>query len=176
LNNGLSHFQILATDGLLDVLINEDIAKIVFDTLQKFPNEKHRYTMVAQELVAKSRGKATDSGHWRLSDLNAATVDDISVIVIPVYQYYKEFVQWEKVFYAAQQKRAELRNSKLQLITNCDLDTEIGGAVDDDDDEVEEAIEETPIDDDDGGTAMDKALDKINLNDSNGDEPSESTA
>lgn len=84
-NLSLTYFQIMGTDGLWDVLENESVARITFETLNKYPNEKHRYTMVAQELVAKSRGRANDSGHWRLSDLKApATVDDISVIVIPV--------------------------------------------------------------------------------------------
>ncbi|XP_067640927.1 protein phosphatase 1H isoform X2 [Eurosta solidaginis] len=88
---------VMATDGLWDVSENEAVARTVFQTLAKYPTEKHRYTMVAQELVARARGKINDSGHWRLADSKAAaTVDDISVIVIPVYQYYKEHVEWEK--------------------------------------------------------------------------------
>lgn len=88
---------IMATDGLWDVSENEAVARTVFQTLHKYPTEKHRYTMVAQELVAKARGKINDYGHWRLADSKAAaTVDDISVIVIPVYQYYKEHIEWEQ--------------------------------------------------------------------------------
>ncbi|XP_020803701.1 protein phosphatase 1H [Drosophila serrata] len=86
---------VMATDGLWDVSENESVARTVFQTLSKYPTEKHRYTMVAQELVARARGKINDSGHWRLADSKAAaTVDDISVIVIPVGQYYKEHVEW----------------------------------------------------------------------------------
>lgn len=86
---------VMATDGLWDVSENESVARTVFQTLSKYPTEKHRYTMVAQELVARARGKINDSGHWRLADSKAAaTVDDISVIVIPVSQYYKEHVEW----------------------------------------------------------------------------------
>ncbi|XP_030379320.1 protein phosphatase 1H [Scaptodrosophila lebanonensis] len=86
---------VMATDGLWDVSENEAVARTVFQTLSKYPKEKHRYTMVAQELVARARGKINDSGHWRLADSKAAaTVDDISVIVIPVYQYYKEHIEW----------------------------------------------------------------------------------
>lgn len=86
---------VMATDGLWDVLDIETVSKIVFSTLAKYPIEKHRYTMAAQELVAKSRGRANDSGHWRLAESKAAaTVDDISVLVIPLYQYYKEYVEW----------------------------------------------------------------------------------
>ncbi|XP_026838385.1 protein phosphatase 1H isoform X1 [Drosophila erecta] len=86
---------VMATDGLWDVSENEAVSRTVFQTLSKYPTEKHRYTMVAQELVARARGKINDSGHWRLADSKAAaTVDDISVIVIPVCQYYKEHVEW----------------------------------------------------------------------------------
>lgn len=89
---------VMATDGLWDVTEINDVAHTVFKTLKKYPTERHRYTMAAQELVAKARGRINDSGHWRLSDTKAAaTVDDISVFVIPVHQYYKEFVEWEKL-------------------------------------------------------------------------------
>lgn len=88
---------VMATDGLWDVADTEAVSRTVFLTLDKYPTEKHRYTMVAQELVAKSRGRANESGHWRLADSKAAaTVDDISVLVIPVYQYYKEYRAWER--------------------------------------------------------------------------------
>lgn len=165
----------MGTDGLWDVLENETVARITFETLKKFPSEKHRYTMVAQELVAKSRGRANDSGHWRLSDLKApATVDDISIIVIPVYQYYKEFCQWEKKFFEAQQRREELRNQNLQAMaaSNGEADS---GAVDDDvveavEEQESEAPVETPAD------AVDDALKIINLKLEGSDESNESTA
>lgn len=88
---------VMATDGLWDVADIDSVSQTVFNTLNKNRTEKHRYTMVAQELVAKSRGKINESGHWRLADSKAAaTVDDISVLVIPVYQYYKEYVEWSR--------------------------------------------------------------------------------
>ena len=88
---------VMATDGLWDVTDSDQVSRTVFNTLKKYPSEKHRYTMAAQELVAKSRGRANESGHWRLSDSKAAaTVDDISVIVIPVHQYYMEYLEWER--------------------------------------------------------------------------------
>ncbi|XP_058819475.1 protein phosphatase 1H [Topomyia yanbarensis] len=89
---------VMATDGLWDVTYSQKVANTVFTTLKKFPTERHRYTMAAQELVAKSRGRANINGHWRLSDSRAAaTVDDISVIVIPVYQYYLEYLEWKSL-------------------------------------------------------------------------------
>lgn len=158
----------MGTDGLWDVLENETVARITFETLKKYPSEKHRYTMVAQELVAKSRGRANDSGHWRLSDLKApATVDDISIIVIPVYQYYKEFCEWEKKFFEAQQRREEMRNRSLQAMSSSN-----GDAIDDEVEEAKEEVseKETPSD------AVDEALKKITLNNAESEETNESTA
>lgn len=104
---------IMATDGLWDVLDIDTVSQVVFATLAKYPVEKHRYTMVAQELVAKSRGRVNESGHWRLAESKAAaTVDDISVLVIPVYQYYKEYIEW----------RVNCLNQSV-----CTLPTEYGG-------------------------------------------------
>lgn len=113
---------VMATDGLWDVSENEAVARTVFQTLAKYPTEKHRYTMVAQELVARARGKINDSGHWRLADSKAAaTVDDISVIVIPVYQYYKEHVEWEKkCAQVLQERRAKVTPSATEA---CEDDT-----------------------------------------------------
>lgn len=102
---------VMATDGLWDVSENEAVARTVFQILSRYPNERHRYTMAAQELVARARGKANISGHWRLSDSKgAATVDDISVIVIPVYQYYKEHVEWTQNY--TQQTKYQLPKSR----------------------------------------------------------------
>jgi protein phosphatase 1H len=177
--------QIMATDGCWDVLENETVARITFETLKKYPNEKHRYTMVAQELVAKSRGRANDSGHWRLSDLKApATVDDISVIVIPVYQYYKDFCEWEKKYFEAQQKREEMRNSSKQQQATASAGGLLSNVSNGDvDDEVEEAKEDnsTPDDDDEDdeeevSNELDKAIEKFILNDGKDEEPTESTA
>lgn len=107
---------IMATDGLWDVLDTETVSKVVFNTLRKFPTENHRYTMVAQELVAKARGKINDSGHWRLVESkSAATVDDISVLVIPVYQYYKEYIQWHGSYLLSKQNTASGDNTKDDL-------------------------------------------------------------
>lgn len=166
----------MGTDGLWDVLENETVARITFETLKKFPSEKHRYTMVAQELVAKSRGRANDSGHWRLSDLKApATVDDISIIVIPVYQYYKEFCQWEKKFFEAQQRREELRNQNLQAMAASNGEAD-NSAVDDDVVEaVEEQESEAPVDTP-AYAAVDEALKIIDLKIEGSDESNESTA
>lgn len=117
---------IMATDGLWDVIDTDTVSKVVFNTLKKFPTESHRYTMVAQELVAKARGKINESGHWRLVESKAAaTVDDISVIVIPVYQYYKEYVQWHGNYLLSKQSTATVdktSNDKVDPIESQELD------------------------------------------------------
>lgn len=88
---------VMATDGLWDVSEPDQVARTVFATLDRFPAERHRYTMVAQELVARARGKINESGHWRLAETKAAaTVDDISVLAVPVQQYYEEWERWER--------------------------------------------------------------------------------
>ncbi|XP_053948436.1 protein phosphatase 1H isoform X1 [Anastrepha ludens] len=120
---------VMATDGLWDVSENEAVARTVFQTLTKYPTEEHRYTMVAQELVARARGKINDSGHWRLADSKAAaTVDDISVIVIPVYQYYKEAAEWEKKCVQLLKELKERRAKMTQSATEaCEDETLVNG-------------------------------------------------
>lgn len=186
----------MATDGLWDVLDNETVSRIAFQTLSKYPNEKHRYTMAAQELVAKSRGRANESGHWRLADLKApATVDDISVLVIPLYQYYREFCEWEKQFFDAQEQRkrraeAALRRAEEMAAAaaaasangnsvSIDEDAEeahevddvkliVANGTDDDDDDDNEDAEES--------AAIEEKLDRITLIDETNESSKESTA
>lgn len=120
---------VMATDGLWDVLDTDTVSKTVFHTLNKYPVEKHRYTMVAQELVAKSRGRANEAGHWRLAESKAAaTVDDISVLVIPVYQYYKEYVEWKAscLHRKQQEKLPEEHKGETQTEKGNTLATSIG--------------------------------------------------
>ncbi|XP_031633296.1 protein phosphatase 1H [Contarinia nasturtii] len=121
---------VMATDGLWDVLDIDTVSKTVFNTLNKYPVEKHRYTMVAQELVAKSRGRANEAGHWRLTESKAAaTVDDISVLVIPVYQYYKEYIEWKTGYLHRKQnlntddELPEEHKGEIQIDKNADLAT-----------------------------------------------------
>lgn len=134
---------VMATDGLWDVADTESVSSTVFTTLSKYPTEKHRYTMVAQELVAKSRGRINESGHWRLADSKAAaTVDDISVLVIPVYQYYKEYIEWEQTCLTKKEKQT------IQVNGNSESDS--GDCIENADEPVElisstTTIEELPI-------------------------------
>lgn len=55
----------------------------------------NRYTSAAQDLVMHSRGKLRER-NWRTADNKLATIDDISVFVIPLRPYKEEHLQWEK--------------------------------------------------------------------------------
>ncbi|XP_066225421.1 protein phosphatase 1H isoform X3 [Saccopteryx leptura] len=75
---------ILATDGLWDVLSNEEVAEAITQFLPNCdPDDPHRYTLAAQDLVMRARGILKDRG-WRISNDRLGSGDDISVYVIPL--------------------------------------------------------------------------------------------
>uniref|UniRef100_A0A8B9SS17 Protein phosphatase, Mg2+/Mn2+ dependent 1J n=1 Tax=Anas platyrhynchos TaxID=8839 RepID=A0A8B9SS17_ANAPL len=75
---------VLGTDGLWDVTNDEEVASVVMEVLTSYePNDPCRYTMVAQELVVRSRGVLKERG-WRLPNDRLGSGDDISVFVIPL--------------------------------------------------------------------------------------------
>ncbi|KAH6929419.1 hypothetical protein HPB50_027466 [Hyalomma asiaticum] len=89
---------VMGTDGLWDVLPNDRAAQIVLKSLDHFPASdtqrfKFRYISAAQDLVMHSRGKLKERS-WRTVDNRAATIDDISVFVIPLRGYQDEHRAW----------------------------------------------------------------------------------
>ncbi|OCT88798.1 protein phosphatase 1H isoform X1 [Xenopus laevis] len=75
---------VLATDGLWDVLFNEEVLEAVTSFLANCdPDDPHRYTLAAQDLVMRARGVLKDRG-WRISNDRLGSGDDISVYVIPL--------------------------------------------------------------------------------------------
>lgn len=91
---------VMGTDGLWDVTSNERVAEVVARSLEQFPAEdaaryKYRFTSAAQDLVMSSRGKLGERS-WRTSDDKQATIDDISVFVIPLSGYKEDYLQWKK--------------------------------------------------------------------------------
>ncbi|NWH67346.1 PPM1J phosphatase, partial [Geococcyx californianus] len=75
---------VLGTDGLWDVTNDKEVAGVVMEVLMSYePNDPCRYTMVAQELVVRSRGVLKERG-WRLANDKLGSGDDISVFVIPL--------------------------------------------------------------------------------------------
>ncbi|KFV03243.1 Protein phosphatase 1J, partial [Pterocles gutturalis] len=75
---------VLGTDGLWDVTNDKEVASVVMEVLTSYePNDPCRYTVVAQELVVRSRGMLKERG-WRLANDKLGSSDDISVFVIPL--------------------------------------------------------------------------------------------
>nr|CAD7197143.1 unnamed protein product [Timema douglasi] len=97
-----SDLLIMGTDGLWDVTSNERAVETVKKSLSHFSSDndtrKYRYTSAAQDLVMQSRGKLIEKNIWRTSDGRSATIDDISVFVIPLTPYKKEFLKWQSEF------------------------------------------------------------------------------
>lgn len=96
-----SDVLVIGTDGLWDVAMNEQVADIIQKSLEHFPANdvqrfKYRYTSAAQDLVMYSRGKLREKGRgWKTADNKPATIDDISVFVIPLKPYRDEYLEWK---------------------------------------------------------------------------------
>lgn len=91
---------VMASDGLWDVLNNDEVAQIVRSALSQNDVDDFskyilitqisifccfcRYTLVAQELVAAARGEQVGQFKWKLSNGGMASADDITVFVIPL--------------------------------------------------------------------------------------------
>uniref|UniRef100_A0AAQ5YT83 PPM-type phosphatase domain-containing protein n=1 Tax=Amphiprion ocellaris TaxID=80972 RepID=A0AAQ5YT83_AMPOC len=82
--HGADDVLVLGTDGLWDVLSNQEVAEAVSCFLANCdPDDQHRYTMAAQDLVMRARGVLKDRG-WRISNDRLGSGDDISVYIIPL--------------------------------------------------------------------------------------------
>ena len=102
---------VMGTDGLWDVSNNDKVADVVHNSLEQFPSSdearyRYRFTSAAQDLVMSSRGKLNDRS-WRTSDNKSATIDDISVFVIPLSPYKEEWKQWKRMQSPATQPAAD---------------------------------------------------------------------
>lgn len=97
-----SDVLIMGTDGLWDVTSNETATSVVQSALSHFPASditryKYRYISAAQDLVMSSRGKQKSKARvWRTADNKQATIDDISVFVIPLLPYKEEWTKWKE--------------------------------------------------------------------------------
>ncbi|MBN3317563.1 PPM1H phosphatase, partial [Atractosteus spatula] len=83
--HGADDVLVLATDGLWDVLSNEDVAEAVTNFLANCdPDDQHRHVFLnTQDLVMRARGVLKDRG-WRISNDRLGSGDDISVYIIPL--------------------------------------------------------------------------------------------
>uniref|UniRef100_A0A8D3CIE0 Protein phosphatase, Mg2+/Mn2+ dependent, 1H n=1 Tax=Scophthalmus maximus TaxID=52904 RepID=A0A8D3CIE0_SCOMX len=82
--HGADDVLVLGTDGLWDVLSNQEVNEAVTSFLSNCdPDDQHRYTMAAQDLIMRARGVLKDRG-WRISNDRLGSGDDISVYIIPL--------------------------------------------------------------------------------------------
>uniref|UniRef100_A0A7N8X0C1 Protein phosphatase 1H-like n=1 Tax=Mastacembelus armatus TaxID=205130 RepID=A0A7N8X0C1_9TELE len=82
--HGADDVLVMGTDGLWDVLSNQEVAEAVTSFLANCdPDDLHRYTMAAQDLVMRARGVLRDRG-WRISNERLGSGDDITVFIIPL--------------------------------------------------------------------------------------------
>ncbi|CAL4067880.1 unnamed protein product, partial [Meganyctiphanes norvegica] len=111
---------VLATDGLWDIASNDKVVGLIEKSLNQYPVDdthryKYRYIGAAQDLVMSSRGKLRER-NWRTSEDKHATIDDISVFVVPLKPYQQEYHDWEI------QKTEQLSNEE-SVITDITTDT-----------------------------------------------------
>ncbi|XP_077976913.1 protein phosphatase 1H-like [Glandiceps talaboti] len=77
---------VMGTDGLWDILSNQEVVDIVKDILDNFPpGDMSRYASAAQELVMQARGVLKQRGWRTMGDTRQASNDDITVFVIPLH-------------------------------------------------------------------------------------------
>uniref|UniRef100_H3CMN1 Protein phosphatase, Mg2+/Mn2+ dependent, 1H n=1 Tax=Tetraodon nigroviridis TaxID=99883 RepID=H3CMN1_TETNG len=88
--HGADDVLVLGSDGLWDVLSNQEAAEAVTSFLANCdPDDRHRYTMAAQDLVMRARGVLKDGG-WKISNDRLGSGDDISVFIIPLMHASKQ--------------------------------------------------------------------------------------
>ncbi|CAH2220825.1 phosphatase 1J [Pelobates cultripes] len=82
--------MVMGTDGLWDVIKDEEVADIVQRVFASHDNDdqSNRYSLVAKELVLRTRGVLKENS-WRLASGSQASVDDISVFVIPLAEGHR---------------------------------------------------------------------------------------
>lgn len=85
---------VMGTDGLWDVIHGSKAAEIVCKALSIF-SEKERYVSAATCLVGSARGSLVHEHSWQLKTGKQASVDDISVFVIPLFYYKEEHEDWK---------------------------------------------------------------------------------
>lgn len=94
---------VLATDGLWDVITCDKAAEIISKSIHTFM-EKERYVSAATCLVGAARGILVNEHSWQLRGGKPASVDDISVFVIPILPYKLEFEEVKSKTFQNQEK------------------------------------------------------------------------
>lgn len=81
---------IMGTDGLWDDVDDNEVVHCV-NKVEEF-NDSQKYVCIATCLVAAAKG-TIENNHWIGKNGKYASVDDISVFVIPLEPFKEEFVQ-----------------------------------------------------------------------------------
>lgn len=93
-----SSVLVIATDGLWDVIGTSTAAEIVQKYMGIF-SKKQCYVSAATCLVGSARGLLKENS-WQLNSSRPASVDDISVFVIPLLPYRVEYEKWANKYLA----------------------------------------------------------------------------
>ena len=109
---------VMATDGLWDVVTNDRVAEIVAAGLKLYEDadeirKRYRFISIAQDLVMAARGKLVERT-WRRNDGTAATIDDISVLVIPILAYKEEYKDWLEQRQRIKEERVRQRQQQQE--------------------------------------------------------------
>lgn len=113
---------IMGTDGLWDVISSAKTAEVLSKSMNTF-SEKERYVSAATCLVGSARGILTNEHYWQLKEGKPASVDDISVFVIPLHPYRMEIEQLKKKSFA--KNTFESKEVNVEITKNDVLDKEI---------------------------------------------------
>jgi len=83
---GRNDVLVMGTDGLWDVLSNEDVRALLADKCAAAPGanpaDQPEASALARELVERARGKKKPEQYWEMSDGRLASGDDITAVVI----------------------------------------------------------------------------------------------
>ncbi|VDK54249.1 unnamed protein product [Anisakis simplex] len=103
---------IMASDGLWDVLSNEDVARIVNSVLNNNENAGLvRYTVAAHELALSARGNYNDKvNRWQLPNGCNASSDDITIFIIPL-KYAKYINNKYNIYYSNHYSNSNVFNN-----------------------------------------------------------------
>lgn len=93
-------FLIMGSDGLWDVTDDSQAADIVERSFEFFASYEYlssRFLTAAQDLIIHARGDSICRSRWKLPDGRWASLDDISVFVIPLKPYKDEYLEWRSL-------------------------------------------------------------------------------